>query len=123
MKVPVEVVESGYMTKLYIRTYAFNNCKITYDFETYKAFESAENNNKPIFRVETQQIVQQPYDINFIDCMSKQELIEIDCIPLPKFGLVVEISDQALSDSSDDIEQAIYEQLTSDLDVDFAYEY
>ena len=123
MKVPAAIVESGYLMKLYIRTHAFNKCEITYDLVECKEFEPAKDGNKHIFRQTTQPIVHQPHNIDIIDFMASEELIEIDCLPFPKTGMIIHIDQTSAAYKEDGLEPTIYDALLEHLDVDFAYEY
>lgn len=120
MQLPEDFAESGYLAKLYIRTYAFECCEVTFDFETYKIFE--DNNGHKIFRYDTQYTAPQPYNVNITDS-KYDKYIEVSCLPLPKSGVVLDISEHDLKCADNDVEQAIYEKLLYELEVDFVYEY
>lgn len=117
MKLPAVYADSSWLTAPYIRTYAFECIELDYDLRILPS-----NGN---YTTEVNQI--QPWDLDIIDVSKEQNVydkyINIKVTPLVKSSIVVFVSDTSLKDFHNDIEQAVYNQLTFQLQADFLIEY
>lgn len=113
IKLPAIYADSGWLSAPYMRTTAFECLDLTYDMRLMKAEEAH-------YTTEHNQI--QPFDLDISDA-AYDEYIDIVATPLVKSSCVVYVSPDSLEDFDNDLELAVYNQLTMQLQVDFLIEY
>lgn len=126
MVLPVDIIEDGYLAKLYLRTYLFDYLSILFETEHYPPVK--ENADSSIIvQHHTQLETIQPTNSCLLDSFmieyerTKSDGLTVSCLPMYADKFVVNISGQELADCDGVLTIAAYQKLAEYLPIDFIY--